>query len=925
MFARTILLLLGMGTVNGFRPNHESGGIAPGDFTDADITEKGILKAVSWFMETSALPGKSPKAPGELDDKNPTELFKAYFEADVSPDRFVKALEEIVKGNNQVEVDNGEDSSYFFYCGDIAKSIAQLRALRKAMLASLVEPVTLAGLESARLNAGKALHVLQKFYSNTNWVEMGNDDIYEFLINEDSDVKVPIAPASIATCKNCVKSVSGVYTCVDNILIKDMIVSGYKISATCKTKPQGRCGHGGKDDATQDTNPTGGINKETSDPKLSPHAHLHKKAAELAIQATKNFFVEGDASLLTMVDKDIFRKFFNLEGYSLVFVIDTTGSMGDDIAQVKEKSIQLIQKFSTLPDAPFNYIVVPFNDPDHGPAFKTHNVNELKNYISRLTVDGGDDCPEMSLSGLKLALDESLPSSKIYSFTDASAKDEHLKEQVKIKIDATLSEVNYLLTGTCSKRKRGSVTKRIARDSERGYENIYEEIATYSGGFYVLTTKPELSRVLGVMELSLNAAPVKVTQARLDGTRFSFPVDETLTEITVSVKNMRSSRFSMTIRTPSGATARNTKTLIDTTNHKIVKVSPIQERGSWTVTVSPSSSYEVEIGGKSLLDFSYQIMQKQRDYMLPIQGRPIKGSSYAISLKMLGDAKGVKVKHLVSISERGTARSVPLNQTSDALGNVLAIATLPFDSSMSLLKVEGLSPNNLPFSRVSSSPIRTESVEVLPLPGQKGTMSPGETLRLSVVVVNDGTPASFSFKVWDDRSFLRSFSPKSSFLRTGQNITLTATFEAPVRQDKFVSSIATFTAESSTAQNYLKLPIAVITETALETDITPPGYNLMQLKMPCAEDSQNQPECFRHIWRMTFSVKDDHSDVNVKVNPNPTGVSCHPAGTDGDKDVICDYKSTCCAPWADVLIIDGRGNAEAFTVDYNTTLPTAAR
>ncbi|XP_008103952.3 von Willebrand factor A domain-containing protein 7 [Anolis carolinensis] len=457
LFARAILLLLGMGAVNGFHPNHESGDLDPGDFTDTDITEKGILKAVSWFMETSPIPGKFPKAPGELADKNSTELFKAYFEADVSPDRFVKALEEIVKGNNQVEVDNGEDSSYFFHCGEIAKSIAQLRALRKAMLVSLEEPVTLAGLESARLNAGKALHVLQKFYSNTNWVEMGNDDIYEFLINEDSNVTVPIAPASIATCKDCVKNISGVYTCVDNILVKDMLVSGYKISATCKTKPQGQCGHGGKNDTTQDTYPTGGINKETSDPKLSPHAHLHKKAAELAIQATKNFFVEGDASLLTMVDKDVFQKFFNLKGYSLVFVIDTTSSMADDIAQVKEKSIQLIQKFSTLPDAPINYIVVPFNDPDYGPAFKTQNVSELKNYISNLTVaGGGGDCPEMSLSGLKLALDESLPSSKIYSFTDASAKDEHLKEQVEIKIDSTLSEVNYLLTGTCSKRKHRS-------------------------------------------------------------------------------------------------------------------------------------------------------------------------------------------------------------------------------------------------------------------------------------------------------------------------------------------------------------------------------------------------------------------------------------------------------------------------------------
>ncbi|KAH0630490.1 hypothetical protein JD844_013552 [Phrynosoma platyrhinos] len=749
-----------MGFVSGFRPNHESGGIDPGDFTDADITEKGALQAVAWFMET-----------------------------------------EIIKGNNQVEIHHAEDSSFFFHCGEITKSIAQLRALRKAMLASLAEPVTLAGLEAARLNAGKALHLA---------------------VNEDSGDRVPSAPASKATCKDCVKDISGVYTCKDNIRVKDMLVSGYKISATCKTKPQGKCGHGGKDDATQDIYPTGGINKETSDPKLSPHADLHKKAAELAIRATKEFFVEGDASLLSEVGEDIFRKFFNLEGYSLTFVIDTTSSMTEDIAQVKEKCMEILQNFSDLPDTPFNYILVPFNDPDYGPAFKTQNVNELKSYISKLTVDGGGDCPEMSLSGLKVALDDSLP-----SFTDAGSKDEDLKEEIKIKVDTTLSEVNYVLTGSCDSRKRRSITKRITRAAEKSYENIYEEIAAYSGGYYVMTSKSELSRVLGIMELSLNAAPVKVARARLDGTRFSFPVDETLTEITVS---------------------------------------------------------------------------------------------------MLGDTEGAKLKRLVAVSELGTPMwSASLNQTSDALGNVLAVASVPFDAPTSLLSIEGLSPSNLPFSRINTNPIRTESVQIMPLPGQKVSMSPGETLEVSVLVVNDGPAAWYTFKVWDDLSLLRSFTPTTHYLKPGQNTNLTAIFAAPVGQDKFATSTATFSAQSSAAQNYLKLPITVIPETALETDTTPPVYNLVQLKMPCAEDSQHQPDCSRLIWRITFFAKDDHSDVSVKVSPNPSGVSCHPSGTDGDKDIICDYKSNCCTPFAEILVSDGKGNADAFTVDYNTTLPTAAR
>lgn len=77
-----LLLLLWVGTVNGFWPNHESGGIRKSDFTDADITELGALQAVAHFMEKNPLPGQSPAAPGELEHMVPltvTRLFKAYY------------------------------------------------------------------------------------------------------------------------------------------------------------------------------------------------------------------------------------------------------------------------------------------------------------------------------------------------------------------------------------------------------------------------------------------------------------------------------------------------------------------------------------------------------------------------------------------------------------------------------------------------------------------------------------------------------------------------------------------------------------------------------------------------------------------------------------------------------------------------------
>lgn len=71
---------------------------------------------------------------------------------------------------------------------------------------------------------------------------------------------------------------------------------GLPLSLTRSVLSAVKCGHGGSSDDKQDFSPTGGINKETSDPLLSPHHHLHQQAAELAVQATRDFFVGAGKS-----------------------------------------------------------------------------------------------------------------------------------------------------------------------------------------------------------------------------------------------------------------------------------------------------------------------------------------------------------------------------------------------------------------------------------------------------------------------------------------------------------------------------------------------------------------------------------------------------------------------------------------------------
>ena len=62
------------------------------------------------------------------------------------------------------------------------------------------------------------------------------------------------------------------------------------LSITLASGSWGKCSHGGKYDSTWTQVATGGINKDSSDPAISPHYHLHHDAAMLAIRGGEALF-----------------------------------------------------------------------------------------------------------------------------------------------------------------------------------------------------------------------------------------------------------------------------------------------------------------------------------------------------------------------------------------------------------------------------------------------------------------------------------------------------------------------------------------------------------------------------------------------------------------------------------------------------------
>jgi hypothetical protein len=150
-------------------------------------------------------------------------------------------------------------------------------------------------------------------------------------------------------------------------------------------------------------------------------------------------------------------------------VIDTTGSMGSSIGEVKAQASSLINAvfadgkndgrigvvgFKDTEYGEPSQVILPFTDQDDFTARKSAAIAA----INGITVDGGWDLPETAFDGLRVALDGSMGQwrfgagvLRIALFTDAEAKDSDLADEVNV----LASSIGVTVTGRSSLRGSG--------------------------------------------------------------------------------------------------------------------------------------------------------------------------------------------------------------------------------------------------------------------------------------------------------------------------------------------------------------------------------------------------------------------------------------------------------------------------------------
>ncbi|XP_054667543.1 hemicentin-1-like [Grus americana] len=384
------------------------------------------------------------------------------------------------------------------------------------------------------------------------------------------------------------------------------------------------------------------------------------------------------------------------EGAStLAFVFDVTGSMYDDLVQVIEGASKILETSLKRPKRPlYNFALVPFHDPEIGPVTITTDPKKFQFELRELYVQGGGDCPEMSIGAIKIALEISLPGSFIYVFTDARSKDYRLTHEVLQLIQQKQSQVVFVLTGDCDDREH------------IGYK-VYEEIASTSSGQVFHLDKKQVNEVLKWVEEAVQASKVHLLSTdhlTMAVNTWQIPFDPSLKEVTVSLSGLSPA---IEIHDPLGKQISKGSGLNELLNiHNSAKVVNVKdpEPGTWTIKTSSSGRHSVRITGLSTIDFRAGFSRKPTLDFKKTSSRPVQGIPTFVLLNTTGIFLPARVDRLELLSITGELlKTLPVKYYPDrkpyGLWNISDF--IPPDEAF-FVKITGYDKDDYLFQRVSS-------------------------------------------------------------------------------------------------------------------------------------------------------------------------------------------------------------------------------
>ncbi|XP_070828064.1 von Willebrand factor A domain-containing protein 7-like [Chaetodon trifascialis] len=865
--------------------------IGGGASTHISITGTALLQKVT---ETCRAVAEAAGHEFKPTGSSPEELVQACLgptaTGEVSGAKFHSALQQVYTQNGLVDRDFVNSAPHHFSSEAFLKG----RALITEGMVAIKANIRKENFQAARETLGRVLHTLQDFYSHSNWVELGYTEPYINLIRPELPLD-NLADADAATCSDCASG-----TCpnsiLSNILNEKKLTSGY-IGIFSAAKPKGKCSHGGAADLSSTVVPRGGISKDERRPD---NMALHDAAVRAATTASLQLLDD----IRFAVGNNAFLRMLGIARSSVVcFVIDTTGSMSDDIDEARAVVYKIIDSKKGTQDEPSEYILVPFNDPDFGPMIRTTDPDKMKREISKLTATGGGDAPEMCLSGLQLALTGAPASSHIYVFTDATAKDIALKDTIVALIRSTGSTVSFFMTGIFSRRRRS------LRASS--FED-YKDLALASGGQAIQVSKKQLPEATDViLDTSTSALVTVLQRARNVGKQEMFPfiLDESLKNITIYITGKS---ITFTLINPAGMSQSHSETsgklgTIQTVGNLIrIHLNADKQTGTWKIDIKSNQPYTLKITGQSTITFIYDFVESfagpHPGYAV-LSGRPNAGQPATMMLSVLGrkGQSSVAVGDVGLVSVSGPETFSNSTKTDMGNGDILVTVDAVPEGEFVVILTGTDKVSNSNFQRQSTTQMSVSKVIIQAV--VDSSLEPGKAFKLPFSVMTQGTGGQYSIDARNDKDFPMSY-PNKLILTAGQytNANLTITPPASTLSGTDVTLTMEVKSPSGVDSNYAVLRFAVVTKI---TDFVQP---LCEVVSVLADDCpRDMSQCGLFQWELSANLTDGNGTGIESVSLyQGNGTLSYTSLT--APVIQAKYTGSCCSQVIELVAVDKVGN-----------------
>ncbi|XP_063870584.1 uncharacterized protein LOC135105875 isoform X2 [Scylla paramamosain] len=834
-------------------------------------------------------------------------MFRIVYGSSSSPARFIKAVNDIAWSNAMTEA--GSQTKFQAAYHMDGERLVEGHTLLQGRYQQLIRTITVdRTYDFSRELLGESLNGIQDFYSQSTWIELGRNSILEGLGLPGADIGEVAGPGD-ATCTDCA-SATGV--CTSNVIPTGRLSSGYyeytAVGADDLVVPKpdgaGKCSHGGTQDASATKTAIGGINKESTSPCFSPHHHLHQQAVDLAISASEYYI----GVLRDAIGTEHFTSLLNLyQGSALSIVIDTTGSMQDEINTVKEEATLIVQK-----SHPELYVFVPYGDPDYGPVTKTSNAEEFLAVLDTVVASGGCCCiQEKFWHGLQLSLINTPDYSTIFCFTDAGANDAELMEGVLALVAAKHCKVNIIYSYN---NREDSCPDYVTSGTEE-----LKYLATISGGLFIELEDFDASDIDGIMQEGVDEN--KVSLVKRDDVKghqeFSFPVDDSISDFDFVIFGPIT-KASVTDSVGTYHDLMDKDTLAVTDGVEIVSHTPKLKAIKFTKPVlgdwffeADGPEYSVAVSASSTLglltEFAELDLSPPRPGYVVVRGHPLSNMKYYVEVTLFGylESHVNSVTSMKFIDTVGNELSnVPYNGIVDEHFFILS-ENLPAGSFY--IQIDGLLESGSPFIRLYATMAQpVECLIELVVADSVLSTTPGHSTKATFRVHNYGPKAEFQYTAIDEEKFIHDWSPHKSTIASMGFVDVEVDFKVPSSTSPGTTSTITFTASSLLNEHNINTYITYYIILDEHDDSMPP--TCVSTDVPDCAGYDSEDLCSRKSWLVEATLQDDDSGL-LQVYSQPDGdLTLDGFSTGTTHPVTATFNGSCCLRAMNIVGVDVRGN-----------------